>query len=168
MTTKPKFDLKNSKKFQDRVKKLQGNQHIRLIKDPVSIQIQGLNANVPTWIAAIGLNDSYLIVEWTYNERGITQFPIAVGWTRTQEAPREDAKQENVHDRISNFMLNWLMMHSNESDFIQVKPSAISVKDVAFKTIETKVGTSELSGLGKGFQMLIQGTLVQVENPYHK
>jgi hypothetical protein len=157
-----KFDLKNSPKFKARVAKLEGNQYTKLLTDPVAITI-----NERTYyVAAIGINDSYLLVEpfdppfqWEGNLHVFSTF-----WTKS------DGFQQSteLHENVQNVMLNWIMLESTDTSFRKVKHNEVRITDIAKQAMAIKKGIDYMKSLGPTFNAMVQAVpRLDIHNPYH-
>lgn len=163
---KPKFDLKNSKRYLDRIKTLEGNQHCKVLKDPVPINLTtggDVFANSDSFVATIGINDSYLVVQvpavdwYDVNE----SYTFNVFWTKTDT-------HKSIHAEVSMAMLNWMILRGEDSDFVKVKHSDFRVTDAAIDVIIAKRGKEFLEARGEVLKVIIQGRIVEdFKNPYY-
>jgi hypothetical protein len=164
-----KFDLKNSKKFQDRVKKLEGNQYTKLINDPVEF----VDPHGNTWyVAAIGINDAYLIVYLSdkgyiaqSHVDGEEPIVLRAEWTKSDGFQ----KSTQMHENVSQVMLNWLMLTANESSFRKVKHTDVRIGDEALRVAAVKGGDDYVQAIGEKYVACYQGILRHdIHNPLFK
>jgi len=152
-----KEDLLNNPKFKARVAKLEGNQYIKVFKDPLLVK---LDDERDYYVIAIGINDSYLVV--TPRADGCI---LSVFWTKHDQFSQPGP----LHEAIQMSVLNWLMMHSLDNATEKMRHGALNVQELAFKGLFKKLGQKYFLDFPKEVSIAVQGTVRDgIKNPYNR
>jgi len=155
MSKKP-FDLKNDPKFKAKVKKLEGNKYLQILKEP--LHIKQLDDECKVYVVAIGIHDAYLLLLLSDENE------IHVSWSKRDNftIPTEQ------HSAVTPVILNWLMMYANESDIIKVPHGSKMPSQMAFDAMVKIKGLKYVQDLGEMVTIQVQGYIVTQLNPYRK
>lgn len=155
-----KLDLKNDPKFLERVKQLNDKLFMRMLKDPVEILLGG---STPTngYVAAIGLNGSYLVVIPGRQEDG-THIMGDILFCAYQTDKNSTAYEST---QIAKYMSMWLIT-STDSDFELVKHRDFNIMKSSIETIRKVRGDDYFDTGSDEIYVNIHGIVQSIANPY--
>lgn len=153
-----KLDLKNDPKFLERVNQLNNKLFMRILKEPVEIV---LGNDIKVYIAAIGLNGSYLAVIPGRSEDGThTMGEIMLCAYQTD---KNSSAYEST--QVAKFMSMWLIT-CTESDFELVKHRDFDIVKSAIDTIRKVRGDDYFDTGSEEMYINIHGIIQTIKNPY--
>jgi len=165
--TKLKYDLKNDPKFKNKVAKLEGNQHTKVLKTPLRVTIRDNDY----FVVCIGINGAYMVVMPIFSGSGPPRDSddfsgFQVFWTKSDNFNKVD----EYHDLIGMAVLNWSMMHADESSFTKKKHLDVRIVEMAIEACSKIVSQETMSHAGPTFpHCIVQNThRYDILNPYHR
>jgi hypothetical protein len=139
------------------VQKIESKANVKVIKEPVEIQ---LSNNLDAFVVAIGINGSYLaVIPGRAKDGTHLMGPLfAVWWTEKQSTAFEQTE-------ISKYMTMWIIS-SDESDFKDIPHRDFDHVKLAIDTIIAIRGIDYFENGKPLIELSDQGIARQVRNPH--
>lgn len=161
--TKLKYDIRNDPKFKNKVSKLEGNKYTKVLKTPLRVNIK----NEDYFVVCIGINDAYMVVRPLFTEGSNGLFSgFGVFWTKSDGFNSAN----EYHDLVGMAVLNWSIMHADETSFVKKKHLEVRIVEMAIEACSKIVSQETMALAGPTFpHCTVQSThRYDIPNPYHK